>query len=176
MNGHPGSGKTTLAQHLSKHLSIALFSKDGMKERLFDTLGHSDRPWSRKLGAAASAMLWDVGESLLRVGSPVILESNFYPEWDNARVARVEREFACRTFQVVLTADSETLIERYMRRIGSPDRHPGHWSDEYSDELKGRLRSEFVPVKITGATMVVDTSDLGSVSYEPVVSAIEWAR
>ena len=104
----------------------------------------------------------------------MILEC-FFREWDDDRMTRAERNCACRTFQVVLTADSEALIDRYMRRIGSADRHPGHGSDDAVDELKSRLKTEFVPLKITGKTIEVDTSDLDSVSYAAVVSAIERA-
>ncbi len=102
----------------------------------------------------------------------MILESSFFPEWDNDRVARAERDCACRTFQVVLTADSEIPMVRYMQGIGSADRHPGHSWAEALDEMKPRLRTEFVPLKITGATMVVDTTDPDRVEYAEILSRI----
>ena len=41
--GLPATGKSTMAAYLSKQLGIPMFSKDAIKERLFDTLGFSSR-------------------------------------------------------------------------------------------------------------------------------------
>ena len=41
--GPPASGKTTLARQLSTLMALPVFSKDHIKERLFDTLGFTCR-------------------------------------------------------------------------------------------------------------------------------------
>src|SRR5688500_5640391 len=66
VNGLPATGKTTLSIQLADALGLALFSKDMFKEILFDTLGWSDRAWSRRLGVASIALLVRVAEAELR--------------------------------------------------------------------------------------------------------------
>ncbi len=43
MNGPPASGKTTLASILAQRLKLPLFSKDQLKELLFEILGWGER-------------------------------------------------------------------------------------------------------------------------------------
>ncbi len=49
VTGAPGSGKTTLAMPLARHLGLPLITKDTIKEALFDTLGTGDHTWSQRL-------------------------------------------------------------------------------------------------------------------------------
>jgi len=58
IGGLPGTGKSTLGSFLSQELSFPCVSKDGIKETLYDTLGYSDRKWSRKLGVASFELLY----------------------------------------------------------------------------------------------------------------------
>ncbi len=54
----PGSGKTTLAVPLARHLGLPLITKDTIKEALFDTLGTGDHTWSQRLGAASFQVMF----------------------------------------------------------------------------------------------------------------------
>lgn len=54
--GAPGAGKTTLARRIAAEIGWPLLVRDDIKEILFDTLGWSDRQWSRKLGGASWRM------------------------------------------------------------------------------------------------------------------------
>jgi hypothetical protein len=63
VNGLPGSGKTTAARSLARHLGLPPFSKDVIKEVHADLLGTeragcSQRRWSGVMGAAASETMW----------------------------------------------------------------------------------------------------------------------
>ena len=53
VTGPSATGKTSLAERLSEDLSIPLIAKDTIKEQLFNSLGWSDRAWSRKIGGAS---------------------------------------------------------------------------------------------------------------------------
>ena len=57
VTGIPASGKSTMAKYLSKELGIPMFSKDEIKERLFDTLGFQSREEKVRLGVAAMERL-----------------------------------------------------------------------------------------------------------------------
>lgn len=53
LTGIPAAGKTRFSQYLSKELSIPIFSKDAIKEILFDALGFCSREEKVKLGIAS---------------------------------------------------------------------------------------------------------------------------
>ena len=55
--GAPATGKSTLAQTLSKELELALASKDASKEILFDVVGFRSRAEKVILGEAAFRLL-----------------------------------------------------------------------------------------------------------------------
>ena len=46
VSGLPGTGKSTLAPPLAEALGLRCFSKDVIKEALWDALGAGDREWS----------------------------------------------------------------------------------------------------------------------------------
>lgn len=82
ISGAPGTGKTSLARRLAEALPVVVLEKDVIKETLFDTVGVSDRDWSRKLGAATFALLRMLVHSHLKAGQSVVVESTFQPEFD----------------------------------------------------------------------------------------------
>ena len=75
--GLPATGKSTMAAYLSKQLGIPMFSKDAIKERLFDTLGFSSREEKVRLGVAAMEIMYDCAGACLACGQSVVLENNF---------------------------------------------------------------------------------------------------
>jgi len=77
ISGIPASGKSTTAKKISQAFKIPCFSKDAIKEQLFDTVGFSSRAEKMKLNLAATLMLYDVAEQLMKNNLPFILENNF---------------------------------------------------------------------------------------------------
>lgn len=84
VGGLSGSGKTWLAQALARELGLPYLAKDVAKEALFDSLGWSDRAWSRRLSGAAHAVLNPVIEQLLEHGPGLVLDANLNPAHDQA--------------------------------------------------------------------------------------------
>ena len=78
--GKPATGKTTLAARLAADLGLPCFTKDGLKETLFDTLGSADRAWSRRLGAASMELLGHITGTLVAAGQSLVVEANFSAE------------------------------------------------------------------------------------------------
>ena len=120
VNGHPATGKTTLAQFLSRRLTLPLLSKDYVKETLGDHLGIASYEDSVRLGLAAIETIFTLAEAWLRSGLSVILESPIRAGIEDPRIARLESECPCTATQIVLTADSIILIDRYRRRSRGP--------------------------------------------------------
>lgn len=62
ISGIPASGKSTAAKMISEKLQIPYFSKDSVKERLFDSIGFSSREEKIRLNLAATSVLYYIAE------------------------------------------------------------------------------------------------------------------
>ena len=158
ITGAPASGKTTVGRHIARTLGLPFLSKDLFKETLFDHLGWSDREWSRRLGSASMALLYRTAAALLDAGQSVALEANFYAKWDTPALLQLTASSRCRFVQVVCTATSSTLAERYRRRVVTGERHPGHTESEPLEETLTRLfAGNWDALDLGGPVITVDT-------------------
>src|SRR4029078_9891127 len=105
---------------------LCLIGRDDMKERLLDSLGWSDRTWSKRLGRASWDLLYWAAETHLAAARSCIVESNFDPEWDSDRLADLCSRCSAIPIQVHCIADGSVLVERYLARVADGTRHPGH--------------------------------------------------
>ena len=176
VSGLSASGKTTLARRLASDLRLPLIGRDDIKERLFDSLGWSDRAWSQRLGRASWELLYWALETQLAAGMSCIIESNFDPERDSATIAGLSERFALRAIQVHCHAQGSILVERYLARVSSGDRHPGHVDDVTIDEYRDRLLAVTPqPLALDGPTLIVDTTDPASIDYDWLITRIQAA-
>jgi catechol 2,3-dioxygenase-like lactoylglutathione lyase family enzyme/predicted kinase len=175
VTGPPASGKTALARRLADELRLPRLSRDDLKERLFDTLGWDDREWSKRLGAASYELVWQILESHLAAGSPLLVESNFRGTLPTERFRELGRRHPFTPHQVNCVADGATLVERYRERAHSPERHPGH-GEEIDDELREQLeRGRLDPLPIGGEIIEVDTTDPEVIDYEGLLRRLRAA-
>jgi predicted kinase len=159
VTGPPASGKTTLAQAIAHALRLPLIAKDDFKELLYDTLGTSDRDWSKRLGRATFALMHHVVADQLRAGHSAVAEANFRPELSSSWFAALPPH---RAFQLLCTAPDEVLLERYATRR----RHAGHLDDQVLAELRAGTLRGYAPLDLDGELIQLDTSadiDLASV-------------
>lgn len=171
--GAPGSGKTTLAHHLATALTLPLFTKDDIKETLFDTLGWGDRIWSRKLGGAAVALLFGCMEAELAAGRSFIVESNFHPARANADFQALRARYPFRPCVVYCHAEEAVLLARFAARAHAADRHPGHVDQQNYDEVATAMRSgTYGPPDIGGTVISVDTTEFARIDYPALLAAI----
>jgi predicted kinase len=173
ISGLPGTGKSHLATMLAEKLSVPYVSKDGFKELLFDTLGWNDREWSRKLGNASMRMLDYVLLSHIRVGSLLIIEGNFKPEFENKRFSELAANYDITFLQVNCWAEGPVLLERFKQRAESEERHPGH-ADAYNiEEFRSMLlRGKAETLDIPGHVIELETTDFSKVDYETLIGTI----
>jgi len=174
ITGAPATGKTTLGQRIGHDFALPFFSKDDVKERLFDALGWSDREWSRKIGAASFRLLFAIAEAQLSAGRSCILEGNFRPEFDTPRFLDLLARYPCAPFQIVCEAAPETLLRRFQARWGAGARHPGHAEHEQMATFAANHlgADAYTPLAIGGALHTLDTTDFARLNLAPLYAAL----
>ncbi len=174
ISGPSCTGKTILAKKISEKFKIPFFTKDGIKEILFDDLGWSDREWSKKLGVASYSILHYFLDSILATGNPLIMESNFKPEFETKEISDRVKKYNYLPLQIMCQCDGQVLFERFKKRSESGARHPGHCDNSNYDEFKGLLlKGKFEPMDIGGETIIFDSTDLNNLDYESVLNKIK---
>ncbi len=176
ITGFPGTGKTRLGRELSDRLKVPYIAKDAFKERMFDTLGYSDKAWSRKVSAAAHRIIDYILEEELSAGRSLILESNFKPDVDNDRFKAFQEKYKFVSVQILCWGDGQVLFERFVKRQNSPERHPG-FVEEISLE---QLRADFAPgrsevLSMPDKTIEIDTTDFSTVNYDEIAAQVRRA-
>ena len=159
VTGAPASGKTTIARRIARELGLPYLGKDLIKEELFDTLGWSNREWSKRLGLASMQLLYRVATAMLDADQSMVLEANFYARWDTSKLQSLGQTYACQFVQIVCRAPGPVLVERYKRRMLSGERHPGHTDPSFFDEIHARLLDEkWDALDLPGPVVNVDTT------------------
>ncbi|MBA3944773.1 MAG: AAA family ATPase [Herpetosiphonaceae bacterium] len=173
ISGPPGSGKTTLGRRLASELWLPFVYKDGIKERLFDTLGWRDRAWSQQLGIATYELLYYFLEVQLAAGCSQIIESNFAAEFATQRFLLLKEQYSFRPCQLMCRTQGEVLLARFKLRAEDGSRHPGHVDQLTYGELEaGLLKGRLEPLAIPGEVIEVDTTDFDSIDYGGLMQQI----
>jgi predicted kinase len=161
VSGMPASGKSTLAEQLATELRIPFFTKDGIKELLFDaehvSAEEMDEETSERLGAQAMTVLYDIARRILNAGGSVLLEANFRAQLARAQIEPFLPHAAVR--QVACQAPIDQIVERFEERQDEHQRHPVHAEVDDVDHLKADLKhKDYGPIPDL-PTLLVDTSE-----------------
>ena len=144
ISGMPASGKSTMAAYLSRALGMPMFSKDAIKERLYDSVGFRSRAEKVQLGVAAMHILYDCARACLSCGQSVILENNFELA-SREGLAALLADCPCRVIVVHMTGDLRALYARFAARDQSPARHRGHVVNDCYPEPPGQTQAHTTP-------------------------------
>jgi predicted kinase len=176
VTGPPASGKTTLGRMLAMRLDMPFLYKDGIKETLFDTLGWSDRDWSRRLGVATYALLFHLLEMELAARRSLVIESNFDAERAGPSFLALRQRYEFRPVQVCCVAEGAVLLERVRLRVTTGARHPGHDEPANMAELAPfLLRGRLDPLPLDGPMIEIDTTDFARVDPAAITREVSAA-
>ena len=177
----PGSGKSTFANEISHKFDIPVYSKDGFKEVLFDTLGFNSREEKVKLGIAATELMYSAAEELIKHNKMFILDNNF----ENTLTERLDillDKYRYTAITVRLTGDPKVIYERFTYRDLNTNRHRGHVVNDRYPEKQGSKKANptrktyeqylkdikergFSAFASNGPVIDVDVTDLEKVDY-----------
>jgi hypothetical protein len=152
-----------------------VITKDDIKERLFDSLGWSDRDWSRRLGVATFPLLYYFVERQLEARLSVVVEANFEERYAGPAFRAIHERFPFRSLQIYCTAPASLLLDRYAQRV----RHPGHVDQVVLDEVRSGLEEDrWRPLDIGGRTVSIETASFSEPELQQLAGDVhrELAR
>jgi predicted kinase len=177
VSGPPGAGKTTVAGRIADEFGLPHLDRDDFKDSLFDSLGWSDRAWSKRVGAASWELLMAMTEKLIAASVPVVIDTNFEPEWAKEWLEPFQGRHPHVPVEIHCHAEASELARRFRERWEQGDRHQGHTdflADEgaYLDELSHR---DFTPVRVGERLVEVDTAQPKQIDWEGIFSTVRTA-
>ncbi len=177
VSGPPCSGKTTTSKYFADKLHIPLISKDNLKERLFDFLGWKNKEWSDVLSSISMTILYDTLEEHLKRNQPLMIESNFKVAPDKAILEKLLQPYPLLTTEIFFTASPEILMERFIKRTESGERHIGHGDRDRYQEAKKKFNNPHLyrPLAV-GQVIEVDTSNFDVVDYDQILEKIIMSK
>lgn len=176
IGGPPATGKTTLGERLVQEFHLPFFSKDSLKEILFEVLGYSSQEQSRQLGLASLKVMYQVAEVLLKVGHSLILEAPYQATSSTEDFLALQARCKFKLIQVQCRTEGSMLVERHTARTENNPRHPGHFDRLFGQESRDvLLKGFFEPLEIGGQLFVIDTTDFNKIDYAPLFEAIKTA-
>ena len=176
ITGELAAGKTSYGKKISKILKIPFFSKDLIKEVLFDSFNdiNLDYEAKRKIGASSYAVFYYIIEEQMKVGKPLIVESNFIKE-SVPIIKDLLNKYDYKSITIRFEGDLHTLHSRFLEREYSSERHMGLVSngvfDNFDDFEKTAVKSK--EFKIDDNEIIVDTTDFSKVDFNSIISNIK---
>ena len=174
VSGFSCTGKTTLAKKIAERYSLPLISRDDIKESLYNSLGYSDREWSKKLGVASYGLLYLFIEKILATKQNLIVESNFQPEFDESKFLNLKNKYQFNLLQIYCYATAEVIRQRFKARAISGARHPGHVDHLIYEEMESNWnKGGYEILNVCDRTTKIDTTDFNLIDDQKIYTAIE---
>lgn len=174
--GASTTGKSTLANRLSKDLDIPSFQRDAYKERLYDELGSvpSLKQYAQ-INTASMQQLFSTIQDAVANDKDLIIESNFLYSQHNEIKKYITND--ANVIEIFCRARGPIILKRYTERWKSGERHRGHrdylWRPIVAIESLGLIHLRYKPLRLSNQTMVVDTSNFSKVDYSSIYEYIK---
>jgi predicted kinase len=162
ITGDPATGKSTLAKHCSGQLGVPICSRDMIKELMFDSLGWSDREWSKRIGSASFELMFYFLNVFLDAGSSVILDCNLSSENARKTLREILSGRSHDVAEVICNPKPEIAFKRFRDRARNGIRHPGHGDDSNLEEFRATIGNHPQDPMIPGSKLIIVDTGISS--------------
>ena len=175
ITGELASGKTSYGKKISSILKIPFFSKDEIKEILYDSFNNNNLIYEdkRKIGANSYNVFYYIIEEQMKVGVPIIVESNFVKE-SIPIIKRLLKKYNYRPITIRFEGDLHILHRRFLKREYSNERHNGLVANGAFDTFENfeKTAQKSKKFKIDDNEILVDTTDFSKVDFDKIIEDI----
>lgn len=176
ITGQLAAGKTSYGKKKSEALKVPFYSKDSIKEILFDSFAtrNADYETKRKIGASSYSVFYYIIEEQMKVGKSIIAESNFVKEAIPIIKNLIEKyDYKCITIR--FKGDLHILHERFIKREYSNERHNGLVANGMFDDFENfeKTSVKAKEFKINDDEILVDTTDFSKVDFNKIIKDIQ---
>lgn len=175
VTGELAAGKTSYGKKISEKLGIPFFSKDAIKEILYDSLDCSNLNYEskKKLGATSYSIFYYIIEEQLKVEKPLIVESNFVKE-SVPIMKKLLKKYGYKSITIRFEGDLKVLHKRFLEREYSTERHLGLIANGVFNEFKNfeQTAIKSKEFKIDDNEILVDTTDFSKVDFDEIIQKL----
>ena len=94
----------------------------------------------------------------------------------SAEFLHLQHAYDFEPFQILCKADGRVLLERFLARAGTVERHAGHPDLEWIEQNKERiLQGHLTPLALGGQVVEIDTTTPHSFDYADVLQHLHAA-
>lgn len=176
ITGELASGKTTYGKMISNTLKIPFFSKDEIKEILYDSLNRDNLNYEdkRKIGRNSYNVFYYIIEQQMKVGIPIIAESNFAKE-SIPIIKSLLKKYDYRCITIRFEGDLHILHKRFLEREYSNERHTGLVADGVFDDFENFKQTAIKSkeFKIDDNEILIDTTDFSKVNFDEFLKKLK---
>lgn len=176
ITGMPATGKTTNGKKIARKLHLPFFSKDAIKEILFDSISNNNAKYEdkRKIGVTSYDILYYQTEELMKAGISFILESNFVKQSSNILKKLISTyNYTCITIR--FESDLKILHKRFLERETTSERHPGLIENGAFDNFENfkKQNEKCNEFKINNNEIIVDTTNFNKINIDEIINYIK---
>lgn len=141
--GLAGSGKTTLAEKLSKKLCLACFHKDCLKENLYDLFDGNNLEDSAQMGRRSVSLMFKLIEEQISCGVDLIIEAPFNFSEDYELFSQWGKKYELDIYSVICSIDKDIRKNRFETR----ERHKSHHDQDRKVSFNDKYDYTDIPGK-----------------------------
>lgn len=127
------------------------------------------------LAPAAFTFLYYIAGTVLAAGQSLIVEGFFgRPALRSAEFLQLQQAHDFEPLQILCHADGTVLLERFLARTQSVERHRGHSDLEWLEQNKARLlQGKLEPLTLRGQLIQIDNTTPNSLDYAGLLRQVQ---